>query len=425
MSRGTDKRRGFRSALAEMSHDLRTFLKWTGISVLCGLPVGLVGAVFHHLVEEATLFREEHRWIIWLLPAAGVLIAWLYRAAGMETDGGTNTVLSSVRSEKELRFRTAPLIFAGTVLTHLFGGSAGREGAALQLGGSIGAQLGRWLRLDSRDRHIITLCGMSACFAALFGTPLTAAFFAMEVVSVGLMYYTAIVPCLFSALIGAGIAGQLGAVPTSFSVGEIPALSLASAAQAAGMGILCAGVSILFCTAIHMTGHQMKKLLPNSLVRAAAGGALVAAAAFLLGTTDYNGAGMDVVARALAGEARPEAFLLKILFTAVTLGAGFRGGEIVPVFFAGATFGCAAGPLLGLPAGFGGALGIAALFCGVVNCPLSSLLLCLELFGGEGMPLFAVAIAVSYLLSGYFGLYSSQRFYYSKTEQMRVRWSAW
>ncbi|HIQ59732.1 MAG TPA: chloride channel protein [Candidatus Merdivicinus intestinavium] len=408
-----------------MSHDLRIFLKWTGISVLCGLPVGLVGAVFHHLVEEATLFREEHRWIIWLLPAAGVLIAWLYRAAGMETDGGTNTVLSSVRSEKELRFRTAPLIFAGTVLTHLFGGSAGREGAALQLGGSIGAQLGRWLRLDSRDRHIITLCGMSACFAALFGTPLTAAFFAMEVVSVGLMYYTAIVPCLFSALIGAGIAGQLGAVPTSFAVGEIPALSLASAAQAAGMGILCAGVSILFCTAIHMTGHQMKKLLPNSLVRAAAGGALVAAAAFLLGTTDYNGAGMDVVARALAGEARPEAFLLKILFTAVTLGAGFRGGEIVPVFFAGATFGCAAGPLLGLPAGFGGALGIAALFCGVVNCPLSSLLLCLELFGGEGMPLFAVAIAVSYLLSGYFGLYSSQRFYYSKTEQMRVRWSAW
>lgn len=425
MSRGTDKRRGFRSALAEMSHDLRIFLKWTGISVLCGLPVGLVGAIFHHLVEEATLFREEHRWIIWLLPAAGVLIAWLYRAAGMETDGGTNTVLSSVRSEKELRFRTAPLIFAGTVLTHLFGGSAGREGAALQLGGSIGAQLGRWLRLDSRDRHIITLCGMSACFAALFGTPLTAAFFAMEVVSVGLMYYTAIVPCLFSALIGAGIAGQLGAVPTSFAVGEIPALSLASAAQAAGMGILCAGVSILFCTAIHMTGHQMKKLLPNSLVRAAAGGALVAAAAFLLGTTDYNGAGMDVVARALAGEARPEAFLLKILFTAVTLGAGFRGGEIVPVFFAGATFGCAAGPLLGLPAGFGGALGIAALFCGVVNCPLSSLLLCLELFGGEGMPLFAVAIAVSYLLSGYFGLYSSQRFYYSKTEQMRVRWSAW
>ena len=228
MSRGTDKRRGFRSALAEMSHDLRIFLKWTGISVLCGLPVGLVGAVFHHLVEEATLFREEHRWIIWLLPAAGVLIAWLYRAAGMETDGGTNTVLSSVRSEKELRFRTAPLIFAGTVLTHLFGGSAGREGAALQLGGSIGAQMGRWLRLDSRDRHIITLCGMSACFAALFGTPLTAAFFAMEVVSVGLMYYTAIVPCLFSALVGAGIAGQLGAVPTSFSVGEIPALSLAS-----------------------------------------------------------------------------------------------------------------------------------------------------------------------------------------------------
>lgn len=409
----------------EMSHSLRVFLKWTGLSILCGVSIGVAGAAFHYLIEEATHFREGHSFIIWLLPLAGVLIAWMYKAAGMETDGGTNTVLSSVRSEKVLRFRTAPLIFVSTILTHLFGGSAGREGAALQLGGSMGVQLGRLLRLDARSQHLLTLCGMSACFAALFGTPLTAALFAMEVVNVGAMYYAALVPCLFSALIGAGIAGWLGAAPTAFALENVPALSLETAVQAAGLGLLCAGISILFCVAVHGAAHGFRRFLPNTLVRAAVGGLLVACLTFLLGTTDYNGAGMGIVAQAIAGEARPEAFLLKILFTALTLGAGFRGGEIVPVFFVGATFGCAAAPLLGLAPGFGAALGLISVFCGVVNCPLASLMLGFELFGGQGLPLFAVSAAVSYMLSGYFGLYSSQRFFYSKTELMRVHWSAW
>lgn len=418
-------RHGGFPALEEMSHSLRVFLKWTGISILCGVPIGFVGAGFHYLVEKATWFRGEHRWIIWLLPLAGMFIAWMYKAAGMASDGGTNTVLSSVRSEKRLLFRTAPLIFVSTVLTHLFGGSAGREGAALQLGGSIGVQIGRLLRLDARSQHIITLCGMSACFAALFGTPLTATLFAMEVVNVGIIYYAAIVPCLFSALLGAGIADWLGAQPTAFLLKEIPQLSLATTAQSAIIGVLCAGVSILFCASIHAAAHGYQRLLPNTILRAAVGGILVAGLTFLLGTTDYNGAGMDIVTQALTGDAKAEAFLLKIVFTALTLGAGFRGGEIVPAFFVGATFGNAAGQLLGLSSGFGAALGLGAVFCGVVNCPLASLMLCFELFGGEGLPLFAVAVAVSYMLSGYFGLYSSQRFAYSKTEMMRVHWSAW
>lgn len=418
------RHRGF-PAWEEVSHSLRVFLKWTGISILCGVPIGFVGAGFHHLVEEATQFRGENSWIIWLLPLAGMLIAWMYRAAGMEKDGGTNTVLSSVRSEKQLLFRTAPLIFVSTVLTHLFGGSAGREGAALQLGGSIGVQIGRLLRLDARSKHIITLCGMSACFAALFGTPLTAALFAMEVVNVGIIYYAAIVPCLFAALLGAGIASWMGAPPTAFLLEEIPALSLVTATQAAVIGVLCAGVSILFCTTVHAAAHGYQRFFPNTILRAAVGGLLVAGLTFLLGTTDYNGAGMDIVTKALAGDARAEAFLLKIAFTALTLGAGFRGGEIVPAFFVGATFGNAAGQLLGIAPGFGAALGLGAVFCGVINCPLASLMLCFELFGGEGLPLFAISVAVSYMLSGYFGLYSSQRFAYSKTEMMRVHWSAW
>ena len=257
---------------------------------------------------------------------------------------------------------------------------------------------------------------MSAAFAALFGTPLTAAVFAMEVVKVGTMYYAAIVPCVLAGLIGAGIAGSLGAAPASFAAAGIPELSLVTVLQVLVLGILCAVVSVLFCVSMHAAGSWYRKLLPDSILRAAAGGALVLALTLLIGSRDYNGAGMAVIDRAMAGEAVPYAFLLKILFTALTLGAGFKGGEIVPAFFVGATFGCTAGGLLGLAPGFGAAVGLAGVFCGVVNCPLATLLLCLELFGGEGMPLFALAAAVSYLLSGYFGLYSGQKFAYSQTE---------
>ncbi len=402
--------------LRQTRERLLLFVKWLGISVLCGVPIGLTGWLFHHLVEEATALRESCGWLIFLLPLGGAAIALLYRLAGMEEDGGTNSVLRSVRTGGLLPFRMAPLIFVGTILTHLLGGSSGREGAALQLGGSMAAQIGRWLRLNRRDLHTITLCGMSAAFAALFGTPLTAAVFAMEVVKVGAMYYAAIVPCVLAGLIGAGIAGSLGAAPASFAAAGIPELSLVTVLQVLVLGILCAVVSVLFCVSMHAAGSWYRKLLPDSILRAAVGGALVLALTLLIGSRDYNGAGMAVIDRAMAGEAVPYAFLLKILFTALTLGAGFKGGEIVPAFFVGATFGCTAGGLLGLAPGFGAAVGLAGVFCGVVNCPLATLLLCLELFGGEGMPLFALAAAVSYLLSGYFGLYSGQKFAYSQTE---------
>ncbi|MGI5894736.1 MAG: chloride channel protein [Candidatus Merdivicinus sp.] len=396
------------------------FLKWVGISVLCGVPIGFIGFGFHHLVEIVTEIRTEHSWILFFLPLAGVVIALLYRLAGMEKDGGTNSVLISIRTGEHLSIKMAPLIFISTVLTHFFGGSSGREGAALQLGGSIGAQFGRWLRLSKRSLHVITLCGMSAAFAALFGTPLTAAIFALEVVNVGTMFYAAIVPCILSALIGAGIAGWLGAVPTAFSITGVPALTLVSALQALVLGILCALVIILFCVAMHTASHLYQKRIPNSILRAAVGGVLVIAVTLLVGTRDYNGAGMNIITRAMAGEAVPYAFLLKILLTALTLGAGFKGGEIVPAFFVGSTFGCFAGGLLGLDPSFGAAIGLAGVFCGVVNCPLATILLCLELFDGQAMPLFAITIAVSYMLSGYFGLYSGQRFFYSKTEPMKI-----
>ena len=390
------------------------FAKWVAISLIVGLCAGLVGVLFHLVLEWCTVTREGYPWLLWLLPLGGVVIAALYKYIGKDQDRGTNMVLAAVRSPQEVTAVTGPLIFLSTALTHLLGGSAGREGAALQLGGCIASQLGKVFRLDEKDAHVIVMCGTSAAFAALFGTPATAAIFALEVVSVGLMYYSAIVPCTLAALTGAWLAGQFSIPPTSFSLSAVPAIGPLSLLQIALLGLLCAWVSNLFCFAMHRATSLAKRWLPNALVRAAVGGALIILLTLLAGSRDYNGAGMEVIARAIGGQAVPWAFLLKILFTAVTLGFGFKGGEIVPVFFTGATFGCAAGALLGLDPGFAAALGLIAVFCGVTNCPVTSVILGVELFGAQGLLCFTACCAVSYMLSGYGGLYGEQKIVYSK-----------
>lgn len=395
--------------------EIGTFLKWLLYACNIGLIVGAVAVAFHYGIDYAAETRAALPWMIWLLPLCGVAIVLLYRVSGMEKDRGTNLVLVAVREAEPMRLRTAPLIFLATILTHLTGGSAGREGAALQLGGSIGAWLGHKIRLDEKDRRIMVMCGMAAAFSGLFGTPITAAVFAMEVVSVGVMYYAAIVPCIVSALVGVELARFCGLHnEQGYFVGAVSELSIPTMLQAALMGALCAVVAIWFCKITHAAPKLYAKVFPDPLVRAAAGGGLVLLLTLLVGNQTYNGAGDGVIRQLLAGETIPEAFLLKMLFTAVTLGAGFRGGEIVPVLFTGAAFGTTVGPLLGLPHGFGGALGMAAVFCGTTNCPMTSLLLAYELFGGEGLPLYALCCGISYMLSGYYGLYSEQKIVYSK-----------
>ena len=390
-----------------------TLAKWLLFSILVGAVVGVIGACFHIAIDEATAFRGGHGWALYLLPLAGLLIVWLYHVTGMSDDKGTEYIIGAVREGRILRIRTAPLIFISTVLTHFAGGSAGREGAALQLGGSISNFIGRLVHLDEKDDRIITMCGMAAGFSALFGTPLAAAVMAMEVVSVGVMYYAAIVPCVLSALIAQAVAGYVGVMPTSFFVEAVPALTPITLIQLVGFGCLCAFVSILFCGIMHLAPKGYDRILKNPYLKALSGGVIVVLLSFVFGT-DYNGAGVSVIEKALAGEANPAAFVLKIIFTALTLSAGFKGGEIVPAFFCGATFGCFYGSLLGLPASFAAAAGMTAVFCGVTNCPLTSILLSYELFGGEGLPLYALCCAISYMLSGYSGLYHAQKIVYSK-----------
>lgn len=406
----------------DLRHDWRAirinaaaFVKWLMFACIVGSITGVVGTAFHYAIDWATQFRGEHGWMLFFLPLAGLVIVASYRLTGMSDDKGTEFVIGAVREGRVLRFRTAPLIFLGTVLTHLTGGSAGREGAALQLGGCLSGSLGRLLRLDDKDERIITMCGMAGGFSALFGTPLAAAVFAMEVESIGVMYYAALVPCVLSALIANVISGLFGVASTSFSLAFVPDLGAVTMLQAIGLGIVFGILANLFCKAMHVGGSLYQKI-QNPYLRVLLGGVLVILLSLAVGTTDYNGAGMQVIAAALAGSAVPWAFALKIVFTVLTLGAGFKGGEIVPCFFVGATCGCAAAPLLGMDAGFGAALGMVAVFCGVTNSPMTSILLGYELFGGQGLSLLALCAAVSYLLSGYSGLYHAQKILYSKTE---------
>ena len=399
--------------LRVIQFNIATFFKWIIIAVMTGLVGGTVGSMFHLSVEFATKTRYEYPWILYLLPFGGLIIVFLYKE-GMNEDPGTNLVINSIRTDGKVPFLMAPLIFIGTVITHLLGGSAGREGAALQLGGSIGSKIGNFIGLDEKDMHLVTLCGMSGVFAALFGTPLTATLFSMEVISVGIIYYSAFIPCIVSSLTAYAVSIYFGLEPVRFDLIVIPEVSLSNIIKVIILGSLCAVVSIIFCQLLHKSNKLFKEKILNSYLRVFIGGSVIVILTLITGTRDYNGAGMEIISNALNGSARPEAFILKMIFTAVTIGVGYKGGEIVPTFFIGSTFGCVFGSMLGLNPCFGAAVGLVALFCGVVNTLITSIILSIELFGAGNIVMFAIACGVSYMESGYYSLYSSQKIMYSK-----------
>ena len=384
------------------------FFKWMALASLTGILGGLIGTLFHFIVEKVTNIRTENSWLIYLLPVGGLAIILICRLFKIDSETGTSSIMKALREDKKIPVAIGPVIFLGTAITHLFGGSAGREGAALQLGGSIGTVVGRTFKLDSKDMHIIILCGMSSVFAALFGTPLTAAIFALEVVNAGVLFYSALIPTVVSSLVATRISALFNISPIKFNM-QIPDISFASVGEVLLIAAICAGISILFCITIGYSKKPMKGMIKNDYIRIFAGGTLLLLLTIVIRTTDYNGAGMDIIERALSGEARPEAFILKLIFTTITIAAGFRGGEIVPAFFIGSTLGAAIGSFLGVDPGFAAALGLVTMFCGIVNCPIASIFLSIELFGSEGLMLFALACAVSYVLSGSFSIYSEHK----------------
>ncbi len=398
----------------KLPHYFLFFIRWCFISLITGILIGSVGAAFVYCIRYGTEFREHYPWILLGLPLGGLLIVWIYRVTKNHDDRGTNTVLSSLRSENEIPAKMAPLIFISTVITHFFGGSAGREGAALQLGGSIGNILGRLFHLHEDEKRILILAGMSAAFSAIFRTPIAAVVFAMEVGCIGKMRYAALVPCTVASLSASYIAEKLGLALTHYAVADIPEFSPITGLQTLLLAVLCAILSIVFCKLMHRMEEWLEKWFVNPYLRILIAAAFVLMLGLLFQSYDYFGVGEEIIHNAIAGKTIWYAFLAKMLFTSVTIGGGFKGGEIVPSFFIGATFGCLVGSLIGLSPSLCAAMGMIAMFCGVTNCPLASLFIAVELFGEECIAYCMLIVAVSYLVSGYHGLYKEQKFFYSK-----------
>ena len=404
-----------KNRLSDIWKYIVSLLKCIVIGIAMGIVCGTVGVGLYYGVMWATGVRMENAWLIYLLPIAGLSITGFYQLLQMPKDRGTNLVISSIQTDEKVPVRMSVLIFAGTVITHLFGGSAGREGAALQIGGGIGCGVAKLIKSDITTRKVMTMCSMSAVFAAVFGTPLTAAVFCVEVINVGLFYGANLLPCIVSSFTAYLISMHVGVVPVRYVIEYIPDVSVSALGQTAVLGAACAVMSIIFCAGIHGTGHLMQKYIRNPYIRVAAGGMAVVALTLIFGR-DYNGAGSDVIVNAMGGQAKWYAFLVKLVFTAITLGAGFKGGEIVPSFFVGATMGCVLGPIIGLPASFSAGMCLVGVFCGAVNCPIASIILGLEIFGSAALPYIGLVCAMSFFLSGEYSLYSSQKLSYAKYE---------
>jgi len=403
-----------KSYCAALVTSAKTLFKWLAYSCICGGIIGLIGALFHQLLTNATVYRQNNAWLLFFLPVAGVIIVFLYKLAGDTAAKGTNLVISAIHSDEKVPARMAPLIIVSTFLTHMFGGSAGREGAALQVGGSLGDFFAGIFKADEKDTRILIMCGMSSCFSALFGTPIAAAVFSMEVISVGIMHYSALVPCVISALIANGISHFLGISGAHYDIGEVPSLSLINGGQMLIMSVAFACASMLICYALHKTSQLYQKFIKNEYIRIIVAGLLVIVLRYICGTTDYLGAGTDVIEKSFVSSCAWYVFILKIIFTAVTLGGGFKGGEIVPTLFVGATLGSFLASIFGFPPALCAACGMVSVFCGVTNCPLTSIIIAIEMFGSDSLVFCALCISISYLLSGYFSLYSTQKFVYSK-----------
>ena len=391
-------------------------VRWCILSMIMGTIGGLLGAVFHHALYFVTHIRSEHMWLIFLLPLAGLVSVAIYRHPKMRGNKGTNEIIEAVLDGHPVTLQVAPSIFLATALTHLFGGSAGREGAALQLGGSAASFLAKTFHLRESNRKILVTAGTSAVFAGLFGTPLTATLFCMDFESVGTFFSPALLPCFLSAFLASRISAALGVHAETYLLTEAFTLTLDNCWQYLILAVLVSVLGILMCTAFHKAEHLAAHHLPNPFIRIVAGGVVIVVMTLLVGDHRFNGAGMDMALKAVEGEADWYSFALKMLFTAVTLAAGFKGGEIVPTFCIGATFGCVLGGLLGLDAGMAAALGLVGLFCSATNSPFASIMLSVEMFGGTNIHLFAFICVICFVLSGNSGLYGSQVLQYNKAD---------
>ncbi|WP_240534757.1 voltage-gated chloride channel family protein [Pedobacter aquae] len=388
----------------------RFLLKWLFICSIVGALSGTASAWFLMALNWATNFREQHVWIIAFLPLAGMLIIFLYEKLNKEASRGNNLIIEEIHQpKKKISFWMAPLIFIGTVATHLFGGSAGREGSAVQMGAALADETNSWLKLKKRDRRILLMCGVSAGFASLFGTPLAATLFALEVFLIGTIIYEAILPCLLAAVIAYWVCNLWDPGHSHYIIQNIPDLNVLNILIAVLAGILFGLTGRLFANTTHYISSCFKQYIPNMYAQPVIGACMVICFLLIWGDTQYIGLGLDTIENAFHIQQPYYGFIIKILLTAITLGAGFKGGEVTPLFFIGATLGSALSGILPLPIDLLSGMGFVAVFTAAANTPLACILMGIELFGASSAVYIAISCVVAYLFSGHNGIYGSQK----------------